>query len=428
MGTEQVGQQDDLRQQVMVLWLSNSALDSRVRAWAVYDGWGKISSETGDLPQPPVESGLAALRAGWRLLSAAPLAPPYPGSEYSTSFQKFEFVFERLVPAAGAGIEGIEEPGEAVEPAAPVLGEGGAGRDGLLSTDQVAEFVSRGFLRFDGLIPDEINRVALAEMSGQEELDGAVLPAYPRQRYRSGTRLSECFTESPGVGRMLRLPSVEAIITSLVGPHPFYDHHAVHLREPGPPSQALHGDAIIDTRAAFDIQLMYYPEKVTAAGGGTLLVPGSQFRQINEAEVARYQNVAGELLLEAEAGTILVLHHGMWHCGRRNRTDRSRYMFKVRLNPSVEQVRLWDTSDLDDPEVRERVRRRLSEGQPWYEGPTARLEQVQRAALFRRLSDDPTFQVEYWLGRLENQAQPRLADLLPGHPLAARVVERARGR
>lgn len=415
---------EELRQQIMVLWLANSALDSGVRAWAVYDGWGKTSSETGDLPRPPVPSGLAALQEGWRLLSAAPLSPAQQGSEYSTSFQKFEFVFERLVSAEQAAIEtGAEPEAAGVSATAPAaLGQGGAGRNGLLSTEQVAEFVARGFLRFDGLIPDELNRVALAEMSGQHELDGRRLPAFPTRRYRSGTRLEDCFTASPGIGAILRYPALQAIIASLVGPHPFYDHHAVHLRQPGPPSQALHGDAIIDTRAAFDIQVMYYPEKVTAAGGGTLLVPGSHFRQINEADIARYQNLAGEVLLEAEAGTILVLHHGMWHCGRRNRTDRSRYMFKLRLNPSVPQVRLWDAADLDDPEVLERVRHRLSESQPWYEGPTARLEQVQRAALFRQLSGDRNFQVEYWLGRLENQAQPRLADLLPGHPLAARLA------
>ena len=185
------------------------------------------------------------------------------------------------------------------------------------------------------------------------------------------------------------------------------------MRKSGQPSQPLHGDAIIDARAAFDIQLMYYPEDVTARGGGTMLVPGSHLRQINEQDIARYQNLAGQVLLECPAGTVLALHHGLWHCGRRSHVEATRYMFKLRLNPRVEQVRLWDTSDLDRPEVLARVRETLSKPEPWYEGATARLEQVQRAALFRRLSGDPSFQVEYWLGRLENQAHPRLRDLHP---------------
>jgi hypothetical protein len=281
----------------------------------------------------------------------------------------------------------------------------------LLTTEQIAEFVSRGFLRFDGLIDAGTNELALAELKAASRSGPS--PGFSASRYTPGIRLGDCFTQSAGVGGMLRSPAVTGVITSLVGADPSYDHHAVHVRPPGVPSQPLHGDAIIDTRAAFDIQLMYYPQDVTVAGGGTLLVPGSHFRQINEQDIARYQNLAGQICLECPAGTVLVLHHGLWHCGRRNHTDDVRYMFKVRLNTRREQVRLWDTSDVDDPIVQARVRTTLSTKEPWYEGATARLEQVQRNALYRRLSGDPTFEVEYWLGRLGHQADPRLRDLLP---------------
>jgi hypothetical protein len=93
-----------LRQQVLVLYLANSSLDSEVLGWAIYDGTGEASSETGDHPDRPFGTGLAALRAGWRLLSASPLVPAAPGAEYATSFQKFEFFFERMVEvASGSG-------------------------------------------------------------------------------------------------------------------------------------------------------------------------------------------------------------------------------------------------------------------------------------------------------------------------------------
>jgi hypothetical protein len=95
-----------LRQQVLVLYLANSSLDSEVLGWAIYDGTGDASSETGDHPQRPFATGLAALRAGWRLLSASPLIPAAPGSEYTTSFQKFEFFFERMVEMAAGGGRG----------------------------------------------------------------------------------------------------------------------------------------------------------------------------------------------------------------------------------------------------------------------------------------------------------------------------------
>ena len=85
-----------LRQKVMVLYLSSSALDTRVVAWAFYDGTGRETHMAGDSEKPPYETGLEALRDGWRLLQMSPLLPHYPGEEYTTSYQKYEFLFEKL--------------------------------------------------------------------------------------------------------------------------------------------------------------------------------------------------------------------------------------------------------------------------------------------------------------------------------------------
>lgn len=86
-----------LRQQVLVLYLATSALDSWVVGWSRYDGTGRTHPTTGDGDEPPYESGTAALRDGWRLIQAAQLIPPSPGHEYDVSFLKHEFLFERLV-------------------------------------------------------------------------------------------------------------------------------------------------------------------------------------------------------------------------------------------------------------------------------------------------------------------------------------------
>jgi hypothetical protein len=85
-----------IRQKVMVLYLSTSALDSAVRGWAFYDGTGKKQHTTGDSDQPPYKTGLEALQDGWRVIQFPQLIPPYPGVELTTSFQKFEFIFEKL--------------------------------------------------------------------------------------------------------------------------------------------------------------------------------------------------------------------------------------------------------------------------------------------------------------------------------------------
>jgi hypothetical protein len=90
-------------QQVLVLYLATSSLASAVVGWSSFNGASDVADEAGDVPEPPYGSGLDALRDGWRLFQASQLLPPVRGEEYGTSFQKFEFFFEKLVdPEAAA--------------------------------------------------------------------------------------------------------------------------------------------------------------------------------------------------------------------------------------------------------------------------------------------------------------------------------------
>jgi len=281
----------------------------------------------------------------------------------------------------------------------------------LLTTAQMAEFVARGFLRFDELVPVAINRDVMAAF------DAGGIDAAP-----AGTPLSHCYPQPSPIGAMLRIPKIQGIIHSLVGPDPLFDHHAIHVRQPNEgKAQGMHGDSIIDTRMHFDIQLMYFPHDVPLEMGGTLLVPGSQYRRINEADIARYQNFAGQVPMVCKAGSLLALHHGIWHCGRQNKTDRKRYMYKIRLNPVVRQYRLWNTDDLaamtggqkriftTEQNAAEDVQTILGRGEPWYEDGGGRLEIVNRVKMWRFLSGDENFDVHYWLTRLENMPETRLA-------------------
>jgi len=281
----------------------------------------------------------------------------------------------------------------------------------LLTTAQMAEFVARGFLRFDELVPEAINRDVMAAF------DAGGIDAAP-----AGTPLSHCYPQPSPIGAMLRIPKIQGIIHSLVGPDPLFDHHAIHVRQPNEgKAQGMHGDSIIDTRMHFDIQLMYFPHDVPVEMGGTLLVPGSQYRRINEADIARYQNFAGQVPMVCKAGSLLALHHGIWHCGRQNKTDRKRYMYKIRLNPVVRQYRLWNTDDLAamtggqkriftaEQNAAEDVQTILGRGEPWYEDGGGRLEIVNRVKMWRFLSGDENFDVHYWLTRLENMPETRLA-------------------
>jgi hypothetical protein len=275
-------------------------------------------------------------------------------------------------------------------------------REYLLNSRQMAQFVAQGYLRYDGLVPDRINEAVMAEID-QGGIQGA--PA--------GTPLSACYHGS-AIRLMLDLPQIQGIIHSLVGPDPLFDHDAIHVREPNEgKAQGLHADSIIDTRLDFDIQIMYFPHDVSLEMGGTLLLPGSQYRRVNEMDIARYQNMRGQIPMVCPAGSILVLHHGIWHCGRQNKTNRRRYMFKVRLNPRVRQLRLWNTDDLEaDYDAHQEIfaghrneddiQFILSQQEPWFEGAAGRLEIVNRIKMWRFLTGDDNFDVHYWLTRLEN--------------------------
>ncbi|MFI7702619.1 phytanoyl-CoA dioxygenase family protein [Nonomuraea sp. NPDC049480] len=262
-------------------------------------------------------------------------------------------------------------------------------RTTLLTSVEVARFVATGYLRLDGVVPDELNDQAIDVLE-------AGIPAVPY-----GTPLKEAFPEGSFARRLVESPAVDGALRSLVGPDPTVDHHAVHVREPrGGEAQPLHADAIIDTRMdAFDVQLMYYPREVTADMGGTLVVPGSHLRRTNESDTGRYQNLRGQTRLTCPAGTVMLLHHGIWHGGRRNDSDQRRYMFKIRFNPTAPQVRLWDTSDLGDPAVAGELKRRF----PWYEPATGRLEVHNRVRLWRAMTADPDFDVDYWTTRVNNR-------------------------
>ena len=86
-----------LKQQVLVLYLESSALDTQVKAWAIYDGTGRSRHMAGDSDTPPFKTGLAALEDGWRLIQAAPLIAHDTGDEFRTGYLKYEFFFEKLV-------------------------------------------------------------------------------------------------------------------------------------------------------------------------------------------------------------------------------------------------------------------------------------------------------------------------------------------
>ncbi len=279
-----------------------------------------------------------------------------------------------------------------------------------LTTAEVAKFCAHGYLVFEAVVPDDINAAALDLFAETAPLD------MRRDKPRSGTPLTEIYPDPSPIGAMLRVPRVQGILHSLLGPDPVYDHDWVHVREPGDVlDQHLHQDAIVDSTVAFDVQLFWFPHAVAPGEGGTGIVPGSHLRVVNEADIARYQNLAGQRDLTVPAGSVAVFHQGLWHRGRANHGTGRRTMYKIRLNPTSAQVRHWDTTDFDpvhgepwdhvfatarDDTAAAAFRR----PERWYEAATSRLETVNRARLWRYLTGDDRFDADWYLTRTERRA------------------------
>jgi ectoine hydroxylase-related dioxygenase (phytanoyl-CoA dioxygenase family) len=307
----------------------------------------------------------------------------------------------------------------------------------LLDSHQMATFVARGFLRFDAVVPDAINRTFLDALGRVDATDVRQMRAWYARMMGSdavpvvgaGTPLGDAYPADSPLRALLELPLVSGAIQSLVGRRPAFDHHFLHVAFPPAfyaatgarqIAQHYHQDSTIDPRTAFDIQLMYYPHDVTADMGGTRWLPGSHLRVVSEAAIARYQNVRGQQHVVCPAGTLLILHHGIWHGGGINRSDRLRYMFKIRMCPTERQQRLWDTRDLPAGDTPQRpifwtgtganpgsnqhdIAAILTRSEPWHEADTGRLEFVNRIKLWRHVTGDAAFDADYWLTRLENE-------------------------
>jgi len=303
----------------------------------------------------------------------------------------------------------------------------------LLNSRQMASFAARGFLRFDAVVPpaineaflDTIGRVPDGDLQGMRAHYAGIMQSSAIPVVVAGTPLAAAYPEDSPLHALLALPVVRGAIASLVGGHPVFDHHFLHIAFPPAfyaaqntrqIAQHYHQDSTIDPRAAFDIQIMYYPHAVTADMGGTRFLPGSHLRVVSEAAIARYQNIRGQSHVVCPAGTLLILHHGIWHGGGINRAEQLRYMFKIRICPTERQRRLWDTSDLPAAALPQRpifwtgpapdpdsIAAILTRPEPWHEADTGRLEYINRVRFWRYLLDDPSFDADYWATRIENE-------------------------
>ena len=288
----------------------------------------------------------------------------------------------------------------------------------LLTTSQVAEFAAKGCLRFDGLIDSDLNQEFLdlfaEDIGSDDRYVNRVIP-----NCKPGTYVSQAFPQDHPLSKILAQPVVAGTLKSLMGTNPIFDHHHVHMTFPNRSRvQTNHQDSTIDLRSKnFDIQMIYFPHEVNDKMGGTRYIPGTHLRTVHESQIARYQNIRGQIRVTCPAGTIIFFHHGIWHGGGKNTSDVPRIMYKLRLQPSGSQSLQWDTSDLTEERIKswqrpifhafgkreeDDVPSKLMSDEPWFDN-TSRLEYMNRIRFWRTLLNDAEIDIDYWLTRVENE-------------------------
>lgn len=266
----------------------------------------------------------------------------------------------------------------------------------LLNNTQMAQFVSDGFLRFDAVVPQDLCQASMQEMEEHS------IPQTWGDSQHICTHAFNDAWQGFATKQVFDLPIVRGAIESLVGPEPILDHHAIHMVAAQQKRGAnLHQDSLYDGREhAFDIQISFFPQAITPEMGGTLFVPGSHFHRPRLHPLGRYHHIKGQQQTVCPAGTIVVWHHNVWHSARSNKTDQTRYMFKLRLNPQHKQCRLWDCTGLEDFNPYGI----LNYDHGWF-GDDHRHILMQRAKMWGHLTGNPNFDILGFWTRLRNEPQ-----------------------
>ncbi len=260
----------------------------------------------------------------------------------------------------------------------------------LINSKDMAKFISFGYLKFDEIIPKNLCIKCRDEMGNYKGY------------YNVGSSFEKTWPKNTSLGEAFRLPNVQGIIQSMVGTDPLYDHHAEHFLSSGQlKGPNMHQDSVIDFRENyFDIQMSFFPEDTTNEMGGTFFGPGTHYRNVQTAEIRTYHHMVGKIWANCKAGTIYVWNSRIWHGSRSNHSEKNRYMYKLRLNPSKPQIRNFDTSDIHDPEIENILMTRHG-----WEGNAYRYELMKRVKMWRFVSNQNNYDIgEKFLRRYEYQS------------------------
>jgi hypothetical protein len=183
----------------------------------------------------------------------------------------------------------------------------------LLTDDQVAAFVARGY--------------HLVEPDFPEGFNASICEAISRLNNNPGNGILEAV---PVLRQVYDHPDVRGALISLLGPdYRMNGHRHLHTNPPGSHSQGWHQDGTnVRHHQVWTVLGMYYPHDVPVEQGPTVIMPGTHYRNLPTDRMQTYGNLKGMVPLTVKAGTVAITHYDLWHAATLNRTDQPRYMLK----------------------------------------------------------------------------------------------------
>jgi hypothetical protein len=184
----------------------------------------------------------------------------------------------------------------------------------LLNDEQVAQFITHGFVQLQTDFTEQFHQAVLKKMSEVYENEG-----------NPGNNL---VPRIPEIQKFFDHPTVKGALTSILGPsYTMHAHRHGHFNRPGTSDGGWHkdnywGNEKTRNHLPWSAMIFYYPQDVTDDMGPTGIIPGSQNRY--------KMNFSSEINLPVvgKAGSFVLINYDIWHRATANTSANDRYMLK----------------------------------------------------------------------------------------------------
>ncbi|MCJ8330551.1 MAG: phytanoyl-CoA dioxygenase family protein [Lentisphaeria bacterium] len=203
-----------------------------------------------------------------------------------------------------------------------------------LTDSQVIEFCRDGYIILDGVVDPETNQKAVAFLDENPEWNS-----------------TKICREDFFIDNVLKNPAAAGVARSLMGKDFLLPTLMMNHRAECPRADLghWHRDGGVQFKNELNYLLIFYlPEETPKELGPPDILPGSQYIEMKHTYMRHYGNIKGTLATPCSAGTIIIMHHNIWHRSTVSTRTGIRNMLKYEYRRTTPPKRDWIVeADLD---------------------------------------------------------------------------------